>query len=60
MLEIRIAELEQCVKTDSLQAVRYNQGANAYVVADLMRMADYMQRHNLKTQFYEEDEQGKR
>jgi hypothetical protein len=60
MLESRIAELEQCVKTDSLQAVRYNQGANGYVIAELMRMSDYMQRHSLKTQFYQEDEEGKR
>ena len=59
-LEARIAELGQCVKTDSVQSVRYSQGSRAYAIAELERMSDFMQRHNMTAQFYQEDDQGKR
>ena len=59
-LEARIAELGQCVKTDSVQSVRYSQGSRAYATAELERMSDFMQRHNMTAQFYQEDDQGKR
>jgi len=60
MLESRIVELNQCIKTDSLQAGRYSQGSRAYSIAELSRMGDFMGRHSLQGQFYQEDEQGKR
>lgn len=59
-LDARIAELGQCVKTDSALSVRYSQGSRGYAIAELARMADFMQRHNLTEQFYQEDNQGKR
>jgi len=37
-----------------------NQAARAYAIAELGRMADFMERHSLTGQFYQEDEQGKR
>lgn len=59
-LEARNAEFAQCEKTDSVQDVRYARAARAYAIAELARMGDFMQRHNLQGQFYQEDEQGKR
>jgi hypothetical protein len=59
-LDARNAELEQCEKTDSTQFGRYAQAARAYTSAELVRMACFILRHNLKEQFYQEDEQGKR
>jgi hypothetical protein len=59
-LDARVDELGQCVKTDSVQSVRYSQASRAYGVAELGRMGDFIQRHNLTGQFYEEDDQGKR
>jgi hypothetical protein len=59
-LNARNKELGECVKTDSTFAVRYAEANRAYALAELGRMADYMQRHNLMSQFYDEDGQGKR
>jgi hypothetical protein len=59
-LEARNAELAVCEKTDSPLSTRYAQGARAYSIAELARMADFMERHSLTGQFYQEDEQGKR
>jgi hypothetical protein len=59
-LEARVAELGQCEKTDSSQSGRYAQGSRAYVIAELARMANFMQRHGYAPQFYQEDEQGQR
>jgi hypothetical protein len=63
-LDAREAELDQCLKTDksflTADPTRYIQARKAYSIAESARMADYMKRHNLMTQFYDEDEQGKR
>jgi hypothetical protein len=63
-LDARNAELAQCLKTDksflTADPNRYIQARQAYFITELARMAAYMQRHNLMSQFYAEDEQGKR
>jgi len=63
-LDARNAELAQCLKTDksllTADPNRYIQARQAYFMAELARMAAYMERHNLMSQFYAEDEQGKR
>ncbi|MGA7792901.1 MAG: hypothetical protein WCA19_07675 [Candidatus Acidiferrales bacterium] len=59
-LEARNAAFGQCEKTDNVQSSRYAQAARAYAIAELGRMADFMERHSLTGQFYQEDEQGKR
>jgi hypothetical protein len=59
-LEARIAEFGQCEKTDNVQAGRYAQASRAYAIGELGRMTDFMRRHNLTGQLYDEDEQGKR
>jgi hypothetical protein len=43
-----------------VQANRYAQAARAYGIAELARMADFMERHSLTAQFYQEDGEGKR
>jgi hypothetical protein len=60
VLEARISEFGQCEKTDSVQSDRYAKAIRAYAIAELGRIADYMQRHNLTGQFYQEDDQGQR
>ena len=57
-LEARIAELGQCMKTDKVQTARgrYSHGQRAYAIAELARMAEFMKRHALQAQFYQEDE----
>jgi hypothetical protein len=59
-LDERRAELQLCEKTDRLHATRYSLGSTAYGVAEVIRMGDFMQRHNLMQQFYKEDDEGKR
>lgn len=63
-LDAREDELAQCLKTDksllTADPNRYIQARQAYFIAELTRMADYMKRHNQMAQFYDEDEQGKR
>jgi hypothetical protein len=58
MLEARTTELGQCV--EGLKPSRYAQANRAYTIAELVRMKNFMQRHNLMLQFYDEDAQGKR
>jgi len=58
MLDARNTELGQCV--DGLPSGRYAQAHRAYTIAELARMANFMRRHNLMQQFYDEDAQGKR
>jgi hypothetical protein len=53
-------ELQQCVKTDNVQAVRYSQASRAYSIAQLGRMADFITRHQLEPQFLKEDDDGQR
>jgi hypothetical protein len=60
VLEARNAEFAQCERTDSSFSGRYVQANRAYVIAELARMAGFMQRHNLMAQFYQDDEQGQR
>jgi hypothetical protein len=60
ILNARIAELQQCIKTDSVQSTRYAEGSRAYAIALLIRISSFVQRDNLTPQFYQEDEQGKR
>ncbi len=60
VLEARIAELNQCEKTDNTQSARYAQGIRTYAIAEMARMTDYIQRHGLAPQFYQEDDQGQR
>jgi hypothetical protein len=59
-LEARNNEFGECEKSDSAQSIRYAQAARAYSTAELARMGDFMERHNLTGKFYQEDEQGKR
>ena len=63
-LDAREAELDLCLKTDKWITVgvqtQYVQAHRAYSIAALARKADYMKRHNLMAQFYDEDEQCKR
>ncbi|MGC2333159.1 MAG: hypothetical protein WA581_17025 [Candidatus Acidiferrales bacterium] len=60
VLDARRAELEVCEKTDRLHATRYSIGGVAYTVAEMIRLGDFMHRHNLMQQFYKEDDAGQR
>ena len=60
MLDARTRELSQCMRTDKLNSTRYADANRAYAIAQLVRMADFMKRHNLTAQFLAEDEQGQR
>lgn len=59
-LNARNVEFGECVKTDSIQSVRYSQAQQAYALAELARIADFMRRHNLMQQFLQEDDEGDR
>jgi hypothetical protein len=59
-LDARMKELSQCMRTDKLNSVRYAEANRAYAIAQLVRMASFMKRHNLTDQFHSEDEQGQR
>jgi len=60
MLDARMKQLTQCTRTDSNQSTRYTEANQAYAIAGLLRMANFMKRHNLTSQFLAEDEQGQR
>ena len=60
MLDARMKQLSQCMRTDSTFSTRYSEANRAYVLADLVRIANFMKRHNLTPQFLAEDEQGQR
>ena len=45
------------MKTHGLQSVRYPKANRAYATAELARIANFMRRHNLMSQFHGEDEQ---
>jgi hypothetical protein len=53
-------ELSQCMRTDKLNSTRYAEANRAYAIGQLVRMASFMKRHNLTSQFLAEDEQGER
>jgi hypothetical protein len=59
-VDARRAELTACVKVDSVHATRYSQASRAYTIGEMGRMANFIQRHGLMGQFYQEDEQGQR
>jgi hypothetical protein len=59
-LDARIEELSMCMRTDSVQSLRFEEGSRALTIAEMYRMAEFVSRHHLETQFYQEDEQGKR
>jgi hypothetical protein len=61
-MQARRAEMLACMKTDQIKANqnRYSEANRAFAIAEIGRMADYMQRHNLTAQFLQEDEQGQR
>ncbi|MGO9434606.1 MAG: hypothetical protein ACLPH3_25030 [Terracidiphilus sp.] len=60
VLNTRNDELMQCVDTDRLYGNRYAVASLIYKMAMFERMGNFMGRHNLVSQFYEEDDQGKR
>lgn len=62
LLDARVTELMQCEKTDPKYEMqgRYERAVQAYRFAELGRIVDFMNRHQLTTQFYQEDEQGER
>jgi hypothetical protein len=60
MLDARMKQLATCVRTDNMQDTRYSEAARAYAFASMIRMARFLNRHNLTEQFYSEDEQGQR
>jgi hypothetical protein len=60
MLDARMKELSQCMRTDKVNSMRYAEANRAYAIAQLVRMASFMKRHNLTEQFRAEDEQGQR
>jgi hypothetical protein len=60
VLNTRNDELMQCVNTDRLYRSRYAVASLVYKMAMFERMGDFMDRHNLVSQFYQEDDQGKR
>jgi hypothetical protein len=60
MLDARTKELSQCIRTDKPNSMRYAEASRAYAIAQLVRIASFMKRHNLYSQFLAEDEQGQR
>ncbi len=60
VLNTRNDELMQCVNTDRLYSSRYAVASLVYKLAMFERMGNFMGRHNLVSQFYQEDDQGKR
>jgi hypothetical protein len=47
------------MRTDKAFSVRYAEANRAYAIAQI-RMANFMKRHNLTSQFLAEDEEGQR
>jgi hypothetical protein len=60
VLNARTRELSQCMRTDRPNSTRYAEANRAYAIAQLIRMENYMKRHDLISQFLAEDEQGQR
>lgn len=60
MLDSRINQLSQCMRTDPTYSTRYSEAGHAYALAELIRIAAFMKRHNLTSQFLAEDDQGQR
>lgn len=60
VLNTRNDELMECVNTDRLNASRYTLASVVYKIAMLGREGNFLNRHGLLSQFYQEDDQGKR
>ena len=60
VLNARNDELMECVNTDRLYSSRYALVSLVYKIAMLERMGHFMEGHNLTSQFYQEDDKGKR
>ena len=60
MLDARMKQLATCIRTDNVQDTRYSEAARAYAFASMIRMVNFLNRHNLTPQFLEEDEKGQR
>jgi hypothetical protein len=60
VLNARNDELMECANTDRLYASRYTLASVVYKIAMLEREGNFLDRHGLVSQFYQEDEQGKR
>jgi len=60
VLNTRNDELTQCVNTDRLNSSRYALASLVYKIAMFERMGNFMDRHDLVSQFYQEDDQGRR
>ncbi len=60
VLNSRNVELMQCLNTDRLYSSRYALASLVYRIEMFERMGHFMERHNLVSQFYDEDDQGKR
>jgi hypothetical protein len=60
VLNARNDELMECVNTDRLYSSRYTLASLVYKIAMLEREGHFLDRHGLVSQFYQEDDQGKR
>ena len=60
VLNARNDELMECISTDRLYSSRYALASLVYKIAMFERMGNFMERHNLVSQFYQEDDQGQR
>jgi len=60
MIDARMRQLSQCMRTDNVQDTRYAEAAKAYTNAYMVRVMNFMNRHNLTEQFLAEDGQGQR
>ena len=56
----RVSEMADCSKVDPQQAVRYSTAWLLYTTVESNRVNNFMTRHDLWSQFKEEDAQGKR
>jgi hypothetical protein len=59
-LNARIDELSMCMRTDPTQSFRYEEGSRAFNIAILLRLGEFVSRHQLMNQFYQEDDKGQR
>lgn len=60
MMDARMRQFSQCMRTDNMQDTRYAEAATAYTNAYMVRVVNFMKRHNLTEQFLAEDQQGQR
>jgi hypothetical protein len=53
-------EMHACAELDEENWPRYHKLFDKFLMADSLRLQDFLSRHNLWAQFYAEDEAGKR